>query len=94
MRLLKTTCLLLGVFAFSTSYGQQDLEAKKKKQFAKADIDANGFTDFEEMKAKFGNKKTKDGKPFNIETMFKKKDLNADGKLDFKEFFAKGKKKK
>ncbi|TXG39091.1 EF-hand domain-containing protein [Seonamhaeicola maritimus] len=94
MKILKAALLVFGVLTFSQSYGQQDLEAKQKKQFAKVDKDSDGYVSLEEMKVRFADKKTKDGKPFNIEKMFQKKDVNGDGKLDRKEFFTKGKKKK
>lgn len=93
MKILKVTAIAISLFSFSLLNAQQDLEAKQKKQFARIDKDTNGFIDFEEMKAKFADKKTKEGKPYNVEKMFKRKDTNGDGKLDFKEFFAKRKKK-
>ncbi|MDO7173159.1 EF-hand domain-containing protein [Mariniflexile sp. AS56] len=97
MKIIKITFVVLGVLAFSTSYGQdQDREKleKQKKQFDKIDKDSNEAISLEEMTIFYEGKKNKSGDIINADKMFKNKDNNADGKLTFEEFIAKPEKKK
>ncbi|MGB5419650.1 hypothetical protein [Algibacter sp.] len=96
MKTIKLTVLALGLLTASYSFGQEKKvdEVKQKKQFAKADLDSNGFISLDEMKTKFEGKKTKAGEPFNVEKMFNRKDANGDSQLSLVEYFAKPKKGK
>jgi len=89
MKYLKLTIAGLAMFAFSQTYAQE-VDAKVKKRFEKADTNNDKSISLEELTVFYDGKKTKKGDPFNADKIFAKKDTNEDKKLSFEEFNAKG----